>query len=59
MEKAEVITEYDAKSSVELSVRIGESVEIIDKEIDSSRLWKVIIYMVQDHQHDCHTGHTV
>ena len=48
MEKAEVIAEYDARSSNELSVRIGEGVEIIDKEIDSSGLWKVIIYTVQD-----------
>ena len=59
MEKAEVITEYDARSSNELSVRIGESVEIIDKKIDSSGLWKVIFYIVQDRQHDCHAGHTI
>ena len=43
MEKAEVIAEYNAKSSNELSVRIGERVEIIDKKFDSSGLWKVII----------------
>ena len=59
MEKAEVITEYDARSSNELSVRIGESVEIIDKKIDSSGLWKVIFYIVQDRQHDYHAGHTI
>ena len=43
MEKAEAIAEYDARNSDELSVQIGESVEIIDKEFDSSGLWKVII----------------
>ena len=56
---AEVITDYDAKSSDKLSVRVGETVEIIDKEIDSSGLWKVIIYMVQDRQPNCHTGHII
>ena len=56
MEKAEVIA---AKSSDELSVRTGESVEINNKEIDSSGLWKVNTYMVQDLQHDCHAGHII
>ena len=48
MDKAEVIADYDAKSTDELTVRIGETVEIIDKEMDSSGWWKVnnmIVYI--------------
>ena len=41
MEKAEVIADYDAKSADELTVRVGEIVEITDKEKDSSGWWKV------------------
>jgi hypothetical protein len=41
MEKAEVIADYDAKSADELTVRVGETVEITDKEKDSSGWWKV------------------
>ena len=52
-ENAEVITDYYAKSSDELIVRIGETVEIIDKEMDSDGWWKVRIIMVQGHQCDC------
>ena len=47
MEKAEVVTDYDAKSSDELTVQVGETVEIIDKEKDSDGWWKVRIIMVQ------------
>ena len=41
VERAEVITDYDAKSSDELTVRVGETVEIADKERDSTGWWKV------------------
>ena len=41
VEKAEVIADYDAKSSDELTVRVGETVEITDKEKDSTGWWKV------------------
>ena len=43
MEKAEVIANYDAINPNELTVRVGESVEIIDKEMDSNGWWKVRI----------------
>ena len=39
--KAEVIADYDAKSADELTVRVGETIEITDKEKDSSGWWKV------------------
>ena len=46
-EKAEVITNYDAKHPDGLSVRVGEIVEIVDKELDSDGWWKVgIINMI-------------
>ena len=38
---AEVVADYDAKSADELTVRVGETVEITDKEKDSSGWWKV------------------
>lgn len=41
MEKAEVVADYDAKSADELTVQVGETVEITDKEKDSSGWWKV------------------
>ena len=40
-EMAEVITNYDAVSIDELTVRVGDIVEIIDKEKDSIGWWKV------------------
>ena len=53
VENAEVIADYDAKSFDELIIRVGETVELIDKEMDSDGRWKVRIIMVL-HQHDCH-----
>ena len=44
VEKAEVITDYDAKSPDELTIRIGESVEIVNKKLDSDGWWKVRIF---------------
>ena len=42
-EKAEVITNYGAKRPDGLTVRVGEIVEIVDKELDSDGWWKVSI----------------
>ena len=36
-----MVADYDAKSADELTVRIGETVEIADKEKDSTGWWKV------------------
>ena len=52
-EKAEVITDYDAKNSDELTVHVGETVELIDQEKDLDGWWKVRIVMIQGCQHDC------
>lgn len=41
-----VIAGYEAKYSDELNVQIGESVKIIDKELDSTGRWKVILSVV-------------
>ena len=47
LEKAEVITNYDAKRPDGLTVQVGEIVEIVDKELDSDGWWKVgIINMI-------------
>ena len=47
VEKAEVITNYDAKRPDGLTVQVGEIVEIVDKELDSDGWWKVrIINMI-------------
>ena len=56
VEKAEVITDYDAKNSDELTVQVGETVELIDQEKDSDGWWKVRIVMIQGCQHDCPAG---
>ena len=36
-----MVADYDAKSADELTVRVGETIEITDKERDSSGWWKV------------------
>ena len=47
VEKAKVITNYDAKHANELTIRVGELMEIVDKELDSDGWWKVgIINMI-------------
>ena len=47
LEKAEVITNYDAERPDGLTIRVGETVEIIDKELDPDGWWKVgIINMI-------------
>lgn len=61
-EKAEVITNYDAINPNELTVRVGENVEIIDKEMDSSGWWKVriinmVLYRVTNMI--CHAGYSL
>ena len=47
VEKAEVIINYEAKRPDGLTVRAGETVEIVNKELDSDGWWKVgIINMI-------------
>ena len=41
IEKAEVIVDYDAENSNELTVRVGEIVEVINKNVDQDGWWKV------------------
>ena len=41
VEKAKVIIDYDAKTPDQLTIQVGETVEIIDKQIDSGGWWKV------------------